>query len=229
MKQATILIVEDDQGIQDMLQYALDTQEYNLLSAMTVKQAWDIIESSADGSGPDLVLLDWMLPDSSGIDLLHRIRKYYSQLPVIMLTAKAEEDDRVLGLDMGADDYITKPFSLKELKSRIQAVLRRSMPDTQAVQIGELHLDPVSQRVRVGDTTLELPPTEFRLLHYFMTHEDRVFSRAQLLDQVWGQQVYVEERTVDVHIRRLRKNLAPFGLDGMLQTVHGSGYRFSRI
>ncbi|HEB81412.1 MAG TPA: phosphate regulon transcriptional regulatory protein PhoB [Gammaproteobacteria bacterium] len=229
MKQATILIVEDDEGIQDMLQYALDTQEYNLLSAMTVKQAWDIIESSADGSGPDLVLLDWMLPDSSGIDLLHRIRKYYSRLPVIMLTAKAEEDDRVLGLDMGADDYITKPFSLKELKSRIQAVLRRSMPDTQAVQIGELHLDPVSQRVRVGDKTLELPPTEFRLLHYFMTHEDRVFSRAQLLDQVWGQQVYVEERTVDVHIRRLRKNLAPFGLDGMLQTVHGSGYRFSRI
>ncbi len=225
MKQAKILIVEDDQGIQDMLQYALGGESYQLFSAMTVKAAWDIIENDL----PELVLLDWMLPDSSGIDLLHRIRKYHSKLPVIMLTAKAEEDDRVLGLDMGADDYITKPFSVKELKSRIQAVLRRSMPEKQAVQIGELLLDPSSQRVKVGDHVLELPPTEFRLLHYFMTHEDRVFSRAQLLDQVWGQQVYVEERTVDVHIRRLRKNLAPYQLDNMLQTVHGSGYRFSRL
>ncbi len=229
MKQAGILIVEDDAGIQDMLQYALASEDYRLQSATTVKDAWAIIENSSEGKGPDLVLLDWMLPDSSGIDLLHRIRKYHSQLPVIMLTARTEEDDRVLGLDMGADDYITKPFSVKELKSRIQAVLRRSMPDSQAVQVGELYLDPVSQRVRVGDVSLELPPTEFRLLHYFMTHEDRVFSRAQLLDQVWGQQVYVEERTVDVHIRRLRKNLAPFHLDHMLQTVHGSGYRFSRV
>lgn len=229
MKQANILVVEDDQGIQDMLQYALDTEDYHLLAAKTVRDAWEIIDNSGDGRGPDLVLLDWMLPDSSGIDLLHRIRKYYSQLPVIMLTAKAEEDDRVLGLDVGADDYITKPFSIKELKSRIQAVLRRSMPDTRAVQLGELYLNPVSQRVRVSDKSLALPPTEFRLLHYFMTHEDRVFSRAQLLDQVWGQQVYVEERTVDVHVRRLRKNLAPFGLDKMLQTVHGSGYRFSRV
>jgi len=169
------------------------------------------------------------LPDSSGIDLLHRVRKYHSKLPVIMLTAKAEEEDRVLGLDMGADDYIVKPFSVKELKSRIQAVLRRSIPENQAVQIGDLFLDPVSQRVKVGDKALDLPPTEFRLLHYFMTHEDRVFSRGQLLDQVWGQQVYVEERTVDVHIRRLRKNLQPYKLDAMLQTVHGSGYRFSRL
>jgi two-component system phosphate regulon response regulator PhoB len=225
MKNASILIVEDDQGIQDMLAYALEPEGYQLYSALTVKDAWEVIEAKA----PDLVLLDWMLPDSSGIDLLHRIRKYHSKLPVIMLTAKAEEEDRVLGLDMGADDYIVKPFSIKELKSRIQAVLRRSVPENQAVQIGELFLDPVSQRVKVADETLELPPTEFRLLHYFMTHEDRVFTRGQLLDQVWGQQVYVEERTVDVHIRRLRKNLEPFKLDTMLQTVHGSGYRFSRL
>jgi len=146
-----------------------------------------------------------------------------------MLTAKSEEEDRVLGLDMGADDYITKPFSVKELKSRIQAVLRRSQPEQQSVQVGNLFLDPVSQRVKVDEASVDLPPTEFRLLHYFMTHEDRVFTRAQLLDQVWGQQVYVEERTVDVHIRRLRKNLEPHKLDQMLQTVHGSGYRFSRL
>jgi two-component system phosphate regulon response regulator PhoB len=225
MKNTNILIVEDDHGIQDMLTYALEPEGYQLYSALTVKEAWEIIEKKA----PDLILLDWMLPDSSGIDLLHRIRKYHSKLPVIMLTAKAEEEDRVLGLDMGADDYIVKPFSVKELKSRIQAVLRRSIPENQAVQIGDLFLDPVSQRVKVGDKKLDLPPTEFRLLHYFMTHEDRVFSRGQLLDQVWGQQVYVEERTVDVHIRRLRKNLEPYKLDAMLQTVHGSGYRFSRL
>jgi two-component system phosphate regulon response regulator PhoB len=208
-----------------MLSYALEPEGYQLYSALSVKDAWEVIETKA----PDLVLLDWMLPDSSGIDLLHRIRKYHSKLPVIMLTAKAEEEDRVLGLDMGADDYIVKPFSVKELKSRIQAVLRRSVPENQAVQIGDLFLDPVSQRVKVADEPLDLPPTEFRLLHYFMTHEDRVFSRGQLLDQVWGQQVYVEERTVDVHIRRLRKNLEPYQLDTMLQTVHGSGYRFSRL
>ena len=225
MKNASILIVEDDQGIQDMLTYALEPEGYQLCSALSVKDAWEVIETKA----PDLVLLDWMLPDSSGIDLLHRIRKYHSKLPVIMLIAKAEEEDRVLGLDMGADDYIVKPFSVKELKSRIQAVLRRSIPENQAVQIGDLFLDPVSQRVKVADEPLDLPPTEFRLLHYFMTHEDRVFSRGQLLDQVWGQQVYVEERTVDVHIRRLRKNLEPYHLDTMLQTVHGSGYRFSRL
>jgi two-component system phosphate regulon response regulator PhoB len=225
MKHADILIVEDDQGIQDMLLYALEPAGYRLHSAFTVKEAWKIIESKS----LDLILLDWMLPDSSGIDLLHRVRKYHSMLPVIMLTAKSEEEDRVLGLDMGADDYITKPFSVKELKSRIQAVLRRSQPEQQSVQVGNLFLDPVSQRVKVDEASVDLPPTEFRLLHYFMTHEDRVFTRAQLLDQVWGQQVYVEERTVDVHIRRLRKNLEPHKLDQMLQTVHGSGYRFSRL
>jgi len=224
MKHANILIVEDDPAIQEMLNYSLAPEGYTLHSAFTVKEGWEIINNKAI----DLVLLDWMLPDNSGIDLLHRIRKYHSMLPVIMVTAKAEEDDRVLGLDVGADDYITKPFSVRELKSRIQAILRRSLPDEQPIQIGELYLDPSSHRVKVGDTQLDLSPTEFRLLHYFMSHTDRVFTRTQLLDQVWGSQVFVEERTVDVHIRRLRKQLEPFEISALLQTVHGSGYRFSR-
>lgn len=224
MNNAVILVIEDDEGIQDMLSYSLEPDGFKLLSAYTSKEGWEIIESKQI----DLVLLDWMLPDRSGIDLLHRIRKYHSQLPVIMITARAEEEDRVLGLDVGADDYITKPFSVRELKSRIQAVLRRSMPDEQPIQFGDLYLDPVSQRVKVGDEEINLPPTEFRLLHYFMGHPDRVFTRGQLLDQAWGAQVYVEERTVDVHIRRLRKNLEPYNLDNLIQTVHGRGYRFSK-
>ena len=224
MKHANILVVEDDSGIQDMLKYSLSAEAYTLYQAYTVKEGWKFVENKAI----DLVLLDWMLPDNSGIDLLHRIRKYHSMLPVIMVTAKTEEDDRILGLDVGADDYVTKPFSVRELHARIQAILRRSMPDEQSLQIGDLFLDPVSHRVKVKEAPLELSPTEFRLLHYFMSHTDRVFTRAQLLDQVWGEHVYVEERTVDVHIRRLRKQLALFNLDSLLQTVHGSGYRFSR-
>ena len=224
MSNAVILVVEDDEGIQDMLSYSLEPDGFKLHSAYTVKESWEIIENKQI----DLVLLDWMLPDRSGIDLLHRIRKYYSQLPVIMITARAEEEDRVLGLDVGADDYITKPFSVRELKSRIHAVLRRTMTAESPIQIGDLYLDPVSQRVKVKEQELKLPPTEFRLLHYFMSHPDRVFTRGQLLDQAWGAQVYVEERTVDVHIRRLRKNLEPFNLDALIQTVHGRGYRFSK-
>ncbi len=224
MTHANLLIVEDDPGIQDMLKYSLAAEDYTLHHAYTVKEGWQIIQEKAI----DLVLLDWMLPDNSGMDLLHRIRKYHSMLPVIMVTAKTEEEDKILGLDVGADDYVTKPFSVRELNSRIQALLRRSMPDEQPIHIGDLFLDPVSHRVKVNETPLELSPTEFRLLHYFMSHADRVFTRTQLLDQVWGSQVYVEERTVDVHIRRLRKQLQPFGLDSLLQTVHGSGYRFSK-
>jgi two-component system phosphate regulon response regulator PhoB len=224
MSNAEILVIEDDEGIQDMLSFSLEPDGFKVHSAYTAKQGWEIIENKQI----DLVLLDWMLPDRSGMDLLPRIRKYHSQLPVIMITARAEEEDRVLGLDVGADDYITKPFSVRELKSRIHAVLRRTMPDEQPIQIGDLYLDPVSQRVRVNEQGLNLPPTECRLLHYFMSHPDRVFTRGQLLDQAWGAQVYVEERTVDVHIRRLRKNLEPFNLDSLIQTVHGRGYRFSK-
>ena len=224
MNNTAILVVEDDEGIQDLLSYSLEPDGFKLIPATSAKQGWETIE----GDQIDLVLLDWMLPDRSGIDLLHRIRRYYSHLPVIMITARAEEEDRVLGLDVGADDYITKPFSVRELKSRIQAVLRRTMPDEQPIQIGDLYLDPVSQRVKVKDEGISLPPTEFRLLHYFMGHPDRVFTRGQLLDQAWGTQVYVEERTVDVHIRRLRKNLEPYNLDTLIQTVHGRGYRFSK-
>ena len=225
MKHASLLIVEDDIGIQEMLNFSLTQEGYSIHSAYTVKEGWELIENKAI----DLVLLDWMLPDNSEIDLLHRIRKYHSKLPVIMVTAKTEEEDRILGLDVGADDYVTKPFSVRELNSRIQAILRRSMPDEQPIQIGELFLDPISHRVKIADTQLDLSPTEFRLLHYFMGHTDRVFSRSQLLDQVWGEQVYVEERTVDVHIRRLRKQLQPYEMDSLLQTVHGSGYRFSKL
>ena len=225
MSNATILVIEDDEGIQDMLTYSLESEGFKMHAAYTAKEGWEAIENKK----VDLILLDWMLPDRPGIDLLHRIRKYYSQLPVIMITARAEEEDRVLGLDIGADDYITKPFSVRELKSRIHAVLRRSMPDEQPIRFGELYLDPVSQRVKVKEESVNLPPTEFRLLHYFMGHPDRVFTRGQLLDQAWGTHVYVEERTVDVHIRRLRKNLEPFDLDALIQTVHGRGYRFSKI
>ncbi len=224
MSSATILVIEDDQDIQDLLSYSLEPDGFKLYEALTAQKGWEMIENKQI----DLVLLDWMLPDRSGIDLLHRIRKYYSQLPVIMITARVEEEDRVLGLDIGADDYITKPFSIRELKSRIQAVLRRVMTGEQPIQFGDLYLDPASQRVSVKDQSLNLPPTEFRLLHYFMSHPERVFTRSQLLDQAWGSQVYVEERTVDVHIRRLRKNLEPFNLDAMIQTVHGRGYRFSK-
>lgn len=224
MKTTTILIVEDDRDIQDMLGFSLETEGYVLHSAFTVKEAWEVIKNKH----VDLVLLDWMLPDSSGIDLLRRIRKYQSMLPVIMVTAKAEEEERVMGLDVGADDYVSKPFSVRELKSRIQAVLRRTMPEDEVLKIGELMLDPLSQRAIVGEVPLTLSPTEFRLLQHFMGHTDRVFSRSQLLDQVWGTNVYVEDRTVDVHIRRLRKQLEPFDLAALLQTVHGSGYRFSR-
>lgn len=221
---ADILVIEDDESIQEMLAYSLEPEGYKIRRATTVNQGWDILNNKQ----VDLVLLDWMLPDQSGIDMLHRIRKLYSQLPVIMLTAKAEEEDRVRGLDIGADDYITKPFSLRELKSRIAAVLRRSQPDEQPIRFGDLYLDPVSQRITINDEIVNLSPTEFRLMHYFMSHPERVFSRSQLLDHAWGTQVYVEERTVDVHIRRLRKSLEPYQMDKLIQTVHGSGYRFTK-
>jgi len=225
MSHENILVVEDDVAIQDMLEFSLISEDYHLHQATDIKSAWQIVETR----NLDLVLLDWMLPDGSGVDLLRRIKKQYSALPIIMLTARVEEEDKVHGLDTGADDYMTKPFSVNELKSRIRAVLRRHQTKEQPIMISGLLLDPTSQRVTHDNETLNLSPTEFRLLHYFMLHVDRVFSRGQLLDQVWGNQVYVEERTVDVHIRRLRKILEPYSLAELVQTVHGRGYRFSVI
>ncbi len=182
-------------------------------------------------SPPDLVLLDWMLPGMSGVDLARRLRReeLTAALPIIMLTARSEENDRVRGLETGADDYVSKPFSPRELIARIHAVLRRTQPEAEeeAIHIGGLTLNPVDHRVKVGDEDIELAPTEFRLLSFFMHHPDRVYSREQLLDRVWGRGIYVEERTVDVHIRRLRKALATHDYDRFIQTVRGTGYRFS--
>ncbi|MDD3449689.1 MAG: phosphate regulon transcriptional regulator PhoB, partial [Gammaproteobacteria bacterium] len=180
---------------------------------------------------PDLLLLDWMLPGASGVELARGLKRdpLTREIPIIMLTARGEEDDKVRGLESGADDYVTKPFSTRELLARIRTVLRRAAPHAgeEVVQVDILTLDPGSHRVSAGDAAVELGPTEFRLLHFFMTHPERVYSRSQLLDRVWGTNVYIEERTVDVHIRRLRKALEPTGCDALLQTVRGAGYRLS--
>jgi two-component system phosphate regulon response regulator PhoB len=222
-----ILIVEDEKPIRDMIAFGLRRAGY------TVREAEDCSEarSRIADSRPDLLLVDWMLPDQSGLELTRSIKrnKETQDLPVIMLTARAEEHDKVAGLEGGADDYITKPFSPRELLARIQAVLRRASPGAaaEAFEAGALKLDPVSHRVMAGEQTVPLGPTEYRLLQFFMEHPERVYTRGQLLDRIWGGNVYVEERTVDVHIRRLRKALEPFGCDALVQTVRGSGYRFS--
>ncbi|MCK5664701.1 MAG: phosphate regulon transcriptional regulator PhoB [Thiotrichaceae bacterium] len=221
----TILIVEDDPDIQEMLQFSLEDNGYQLLQANTAHQAWLQLENET----VNLVLLDWRLPDLEGIELLRRIRKKQIDLPVIMLTARGEEEDRVLGLDVGADDYMVKPFSVAELKARIRALLRRTYTDEYIVTVGELSVDPSCHRVNVAENTLELSPIEFRLLHFLMIHPDRVYTRDQLLDHIWGDNVYIQERTVDVHIRRLRKTLSPYKLEHLIETVHGTGYRFAKI
>ncbi|MGB1110193.1 MAG: phosphate regulon transcriptional regulator PhoB [Gammaproteobacteria bacterium] len=222
-----ILVVEDDTDVREMITFALGESGMEVTAVADADEGWRTI---GDGL-PSLVLLDWMLPGVSGIDFLRRLRRdaVTRNVPVIMLTAKTEEADRVRGLDTGADDYIAKPFSVRELKSRISAVLRRAAPEATEtiVEAGALRLDPSSHRVSAGTEEIALGPTEFRLLHFLMTHKDRVFSRRQLLDRVWGTNVYVEERTVDVHIRRLRKALEPHKLEEMIQTVRGAGYRFS--
>jgi len=224
---ATILVVEDEPGIQELLKFNLGQQGHDVLVANDSEEAMH----SLRGALPDLILLDWMLPGLPGVDFARRIRgdQRLKDIPIIMLTARAEERDKVLGLETGADDYITKPFSPKELMARIKAVLRRRAPQMteDVVEVAGLKLDPVSHRVFGGELALDLGPTEFRLLHFFMTHPERVYSRSQLLDQVWGDHVFVEERTVDVHIRRLRGALEPSGHDGLIQTVRGAGYRLS--
>ncbi|MBY0439869.1 MAG: phosphate regulon transcriptional regulator PhoB [Burkholderiales bacterium] len=224
---ATILVVEDEPAIQELIAYNLRQAGHEALRADTAEQALDLVRNAL----PDLVLLDWMLPGQSGIEFAKRMKadKRTREVPIIMLTARAEEHDKLLGLETGADDYITKPFSPRELNARIKAVLRRRAPEAtdDRVELGGLQIDPSSHRVTAGDVAIVLGPTEFRLLHYLMTHAERVHSRVQLLDQVWGDHVFVEERTVDVHIRRLRKALEPTGHDALVQTVRGSGYRLS--
>ncbi len=222
-----ILVVEDEAPIREMLCFTLQRNDFEAIEAADGREA----QAKVIDSRPDLILLDWMLPDISGIDLARRFKRdeATSELPIIMLTARAEEDDKVKGFDVGVDDYITKPFSPRELSARIKAVLRRASPThgQPNLDAGALSIDLQSHRVSAHGDTIELGPTEFRLLQFFMTHQDRVYSRSQLLDQVWGGNVYIEERTVDVHIRRLRKALTTHGLDRYIQTVRGAGYRFS--
>lgn len=209
-----------------MLRFALSDEDYEILEARDGAEGFSAIGRDR----PDLILLDWMLPGMSGIEFARRVKKDTANrdIPIIMLTARAEEDDKVKGLREGADDYITKPFSTRELKARIDAVMRRAGPSTQdTVQVGGLRLDPIGHQVTADGELIEMGPTEFRLLSFFMRHADRVYSRGQLLDNVWGRNVYVEERTVDVHIRRLRKALAAYGYDKQIQTVRTVGYRFS--
>ncbi|WP_374477124.1 phosphate regulon transcriptional regulator PhoB [Zoogloea sp.] len=224
---ATILLVEDEPAIQELIAANLMRAGHHVVRAADAETAQRIVRDAL----PDLILLDWMLPGMSGVEFARRLRSEERTrgIPLIMLTARGEEQDKVLGLESGADDYITKPFSPRELVARIKAVLRRRAPETteDPVELGGLRLDPATHRLAAAGSPVTLGPTEFRLLHFLMTHPERVHSRAQLLDQVWGDHVFVEERTVDVHIRRLRCALEPSGHDSLVQTVRGSGYRFS--
>lgn len=228
MSERTVLIVDDEFAIRDLLRMALEIVDYRCLEADNIQDAYAIVLDQR----PDIVLLDWMLPGGSGIELLRRLKRDEStqEIPVIMLTAKAAEDNVIQGLEVGADDYITKPFAPRELIARIKALLRRSGGEnTDRMQVAELVLDVKSRRIFLAEQALEMGPTEFNLLQFFMSHPERAYSRTQMLDQVWGANVYVEERTVDVHIRRLRKALQIEGKDysGVIQTVRGTGYRFS--
>jgi two-component system phosphate regulon response regulator PhoB len=229
MEGKTVLIVDDEAAIREMIRVALEMAELNCIEAATAQEAHAAIVDRR----PDLVLLDWMLPGTNGIELLRRLKRdeLTRDLPVIMLTAKGEEDNKIQGLEVGADDYITKPFAPREMMARIKAVLRRSgqMDDDEPIDVEGLRLDPASHRVFIDNRPVDMGPTEFRLLKFFMTHQERAYSRGQLLDHVWGGNVYVEERTVDVHIRRLRKALQTGSADygPLIQTVRGTGYRFS--
>ncbi|CAB0151553.1 Phosphate regulon transcriptional regulatory protein PhoB [Pseudidiomarina piscicola] len=222
-----ILIVEDEAPIRDMLRLIVEQHGYQVIEAEDYPQAVSAIVEPF----PELILLDWMLPGGSGIQLAKKLKsdEFTRGIPIILLTARSEEEDKVRGLEVGADDYITKPFSPKELMARVRAVLRRVAPTAldDVIEVKGLRLDPVARRVTVNNQSLSIGPTEFKLLHFFMSHPERVYSRQQLLDQVWGTNVYVEDRTVDVHIRRLRKVIHGFGHDELIQTVRGVGYRFS--
>jgi two-component system phosphate regulon response regulator PhoB len=227
MQNKKILVVEDEAPIRDMLRFALERAEYRISLAGDVPEARLRIAESR----PDLILLDWMMPGVSGIEFTRELKSgpMTKDIPIIMVTARVEEEDTVRGLNVGCDDYISKPFSFPELSARIQAVLRRTLPggEDEQLAVAGLQVDAASQRVTAKGEPVRLGPTEYRLLHFFVSHPERVYTREQVLDRVWGQNVYVEERTVDVHIRRLRKALAPHGYDAMIQTVRGTGYRFS--
>lgn len=222
-----ILVVEDEAAIREMISFALEQNGFNAIEASDIEQALTKIHEPY----PDLILLDWMLPGGTGVSLAKKLKQneYTRNIPIIMLTARSDEDDKVKGFDAGVDDYVTKPFSPKELIARIKAVIRRVAPTSleEEVDFHGLKLDPVTHRVAINGNSLDLGPTEFRLLHFFMTHTERVYSREQLLDNVWGTNIYVEDRTVDVHIRRLRKAISGEGHEDFVQTVRGAGYRFS--
>jgi two-component system phosphate regulon response regulator PhoB len=226
MSAKKILIVEDEQAIREMIAFHLSRAGFEAIEAGDCSRARELIADQR----PDLALVDWMLPDMSGLELTRMLKRDsdYEDLAIIMLTARAEERDKISGLDGGADDYITKPFSPRELIARIEAVLRRGgTSNDEMIVAGILEMDTAGHRVLASGTEIRLGPTEYRLLHFLVTHPDRVFSRGQLLDRVWGANVYVEERTVDVHVRRLRKAMTAAGADGYIQTVRGAGYRFS--
>ncbi len=224
---ANILIVEDESPILELLALNISQAGYNPLRAISAEHAEKLISEAL----PDIILLDWMLPGMSGIDFAKKLRSnaLTKTIPIIMLTARSDELDKVKGLEVGADDYITKPFSPRELNARIKAVLRRKAPELteDLLKTNGLELDPVSHRVTGNNKPLEMGPTEFRLLHFFMSNPERVYSRSQLLDKVWGSQIFIEDRTVDVHIRRLRNILAQSQHENLIQTIRGSGYRFS--
>jgi len=224
---ASVLVVDDEPDIREVIRFALEGAGFRVYEAGHADEARKLLGAES----PDLLLLDWMLPGRSGLELAQKLKQSAAThaTPIIMVSAKYEEEDRVKGLDTGADDYITKPFSPRELVARVKAVLRRVKPSGPGdrIEISGLCIDNVSHRVSANGKRIDIAPTEYRLLHFLMTHSDRAFSRTQLLDQVWGDQVYVEERTVDVHVRRLRKALEATKRDYMLQTVRGMGYRFS--
>jgi two-component system phosphate regulon response regulator PhoB len=229
MSNLNILVVEDEDAIRGMLMMVLEQAGFVPVAAADAEEA----QKALDDNFPDLILLDWMLPGISGVEWARRLKKepMYRELPIILLTARGEEEDKVKGLEIGADDYVTKPFSPKELVARIRAVLRRSgkIQGQAQIVLGDLVLDTEQHRLSISDKQLEVSPTEFRLMQFFMTHPDKVYSRTQLLDQVWGRSVYIEERTIDVHIRRLRKILGEYGREDLVQTVRGFGYRFSLV
>ena len=227
MSSFTVLIVEDEDAIREMLVMVLDQSSFVSIEAADAEEAQKLLDDKI----PDLILLDWMLPGISGVEWARRLKKepVYKDIPIILLTARGEEEDKIRGLEICADDYMTKPFSPKELIARIRAVLRRSgkIQGQAQITLGDLILDTEQHRLSISDKQLEVSPTEFRLMQFFMTHPDKVYTRTQLLDQVWGRSVYIEERTIDVHIRRLRKILEEHGREDLVQTVRGFGYRFS--